>query len=82
MSRLQHILPFDSKSIFISLWVLLIALLVRFVAKKCRKDPRSVKLAKTLPGPSALPFLGNSLDLCQGEGKLAFKIYISLNYDS
>ncbi|XP_065224516.1 cytochrome P450 4C1-like [Planococcus citri] len=52
----------DSASLLIVLGVILITFLIKYIVTKCQRDPRMVKLAKTLPGPPALPLVGNSLD--------------------
>ncbi|XP_065214929.1 cytochrome P450 4C1-like [Planococcus citri] len=52
---------FDPASLLILLGISLITFLIKYTLTQCQRDPRMVKFAKTLPGPTALPLIGNSL---------------------
>ncbi|XKL69421.1 hypothetical protein PGB90_007190 [Kerria lacca] len=45
------------------IYIIALTLIIKFFVDKCRRNPRHVKFAETVPGPSALPIIGNSLDL-------------------
>lgn len=58
------------------IYIIALTLIIKFFVDKCRRNPRHVKFAETVPGPSALPIIGNSLDLyLAGKGKQKIYFY-------
>uniref|UniRef100_A0AAT9UTT8 Cytochrome P450 3634C1 n=1 Tax=Maconellicoccus hirsutus TaxID=177089 RepID=A0AAT9UTT8_MACHI len=62
MSLLNIFTTIYSSSLAVPLLIVLISFLIKYIHSKCRRDPRMVLLAKTLPGPRGFPLIGNSLD--------------------
>ncbi len=77
--------PFSTVYLNIASQFIFFILIFKFFIDKSKKNPRFCQLASTLPGPPALPIIGNGLNfLLAGKGMYLnyFFIDISLKYES
>lgn len=45
------------------IYLAIAVVIVTYLYRKCRRDPRLVKFAETIPGPKPWPILGNSIEI-------------------
>uniref|UniRef100_A0AAT9UTJ2 Cytochrome P450 3634C2 n=1 Tax=Maconellicoccus hirsutus TaxID=177089 RepID=A0AAT9UTJ2_MACHI len=62
MSLLNIFTIIYTSSLVAPLMVLLLGFVIKYIYTRCRRDPRMVELANTLPGPRGFPLIGNGLD--------------------
>ncbi|XP_065201759.1 cytochrome P450 4C1-like isoform X2 [Planococcus citri] len=65
MSLLSIFNMIDPVILLVNLMITLAMYVFKYIKSKCRRDPRMVEFAKTLPGPRGFPLIGSSMDFYQ-----------------